>query len=1322
MKFSFTSYLLKITILAVVYCGVARLGHLFSLDVGRGTLAWLPAGIALAALYLYGYRLWPGVVVGAFIATVWTGAPLASALVVAASSTLGALVGVYLLRRVNFDPGLAHVRDVTALVFLGAGFSSLLSTTLDIIGLSLTGLVPWPAYFSNWWVWWLGDVMGVLIIAPVLFTWTGSPNFIDSGSATQRLEAGLVMLTGMAVGLVVFGNWPAPNRLSQLFIYLPFPILLWAGLRFGPPGAAIMNLVVNVMAVLGTVRGFSPFATTGLDENLFSLWMFMGTASVTALVTAAVTAERGQAGAALRQAQKELRESQAQLAGIIASAMDAMVTINETQHIVLFNTAAEQMFGHSAADIIGQPHDRLLPEQLQAIHRQHVERFGQTGITNRQLGHLGPLTAVRADGQKFLVEASISQVEVAGQKLYTAILRDVTENVQIQEALRQSETRYRSVVEEMPGLLCRFQPGGIVEYTNETHARTFGLEPDALIGQSFLSLIPEEYRPAVTAELEALTPESPVITHEHPVIVAGDEVHWQRWTNRALFDAAGQIVTYQAFGLDITEYKQAEIERDTVFRRNQALVKALGEIVYDWQAKQNEADWAGDYERILGYSAEEIGHDTESWISRIHPDDLNRALQEIDAAGQENRPYSQEYRFRQRDGSYKWMHDQGILFYDTQGNLEQVIGIFRDISERKQAEEALQQSEARYRAIVEDQTELICRSTPDQIITFVNDAYGRFFGRTPEELIGQSFLQLVPIENHQTIRDSHAGLTPENPVVTNEHQEFRGDGNLRWLHWADRGIFDQTGQLVEIQAVGRDITEQRQAQQQIAFQKTLLECELEASPDGILIVSAEREWLYYNQRFVDMWGLPPEIVAARSSSATLPYIRSLLVEPEIVMAGIEHLLNHPTETNRVELRLKNGRIFDRYSAPVVSTANENFGRLWSFRDITRERELESRLLQSQKMEAIGQLAGGIAHDFNNILVPIIGYVELGMMSLSPDDKLFGDLQHVREAAERAANLTQQILAFSRKQMLQMKVIDLNGLVVEFQQLFRSLIGEDIGLQMFLEPNLYPIKADKGQIEQVLLNLVVNARDAMPTGGALTLETANVYLDETYLKQYPGPQTPGHYVMLAISDTGNGMDSGTQQLIFDPFFTTKERSKGTGLGLATVFGIIKQHNGHIWVYSEPGKGATFKIYLPQTEEDTRKPVAPNLKTDLIYGTGTILVVEDEEMVRKLVCETLVSHGYEVIEAPSPADGLRLAAEAKEAIHLLLTDVIMPDINGRELYQKVTTFQPEIKVLYMSGYTDNIILPHGVLDEGINFLQKPFTIHTLTSKVKQVLSYS
>jgi len=389
-------------------------------------------------------------------------------------------------------------------------------------------------------------------------------------------------------------------------------------------------------------------------------------------------------------------------------------------------------------------------------------------------------------------------------------------------------------------------------------------------------------------------------------------------------------------------------------------------------------------------------------------------------------------------------------------------------------------------------------------------------------------------------------------------------------------------------------------------------------------------------------------------------------------------------------------------------------------DVTERRALEQQLRQAQKMEAVGRLAGGIAHDFNNLLMVISGYSEFLLDRIGPDPALRGPAQEIANAAERATSLTRQLLAFSRKQMLAPKIVDLNGVVTESLKMLTRLIGEDIDLVMVAGAEIGAAKADPGQIEQVIMNLAVNARDAMPHGGNLTIETANVTLDEEYARLH-APVTPGKYVMLAISDTGVGMDAETQSHIFEPFFTTKGL-KGTGLGLSTVYGIIKQSGGYIWVYSEPGKGTSFRIYLPRVsatgEAIAAEPTVAAAKPE--QALGTILLVEDESNLRRLARQYLENQGYTVLEAADGAAAIEVSSAHSGPIHLLLTDVIMPGMNGRELAHRLSALRPEIKVLYMSGYTENAIAHNGTLEEGITLLQKPFTLPTLKAKVREKLS--
>ncbi len=386
------------------------------------------------------------------------------------------------------------------------------------------------------------------------------------------------------------------------------------------------------------------------------------------------------------------------------------------------------------------------------------------------------------------------------------------------------------------------------------------------------------------------------------------------------------------------------------------------------------------------------------------------------------------------------------------------------------------------------------------------------------------------------------------------------------------------------------------------------------------------------------------------------------------------------------------------------------------RDITDYRRMQEQLLRSQRMEAIGTLTGGIAHDFNNLLMPILGYTEAVIEDLGPDHPNTEDLRMVQDAAARAARLTRQLLSFSRRQVLQLDVLDLNRHVLDLVKMLERIIGEDIELHTRLAPDLWPVKADAGQLQQVLMNLAINARDAMPHGGQLVVETQNASIGPDYARTHY-PMEPGDYVLLAVSDTGCGMDEATRERVFEPFFTTKR--EGTGLGLSTVYGIVKQHGGYIWVYSEPGQGTTFKIYLPRAADEAAPTPEPEIEEIETDAGETVLLVEDNEPVRILACTMLANLGYQPIEAKDPDEAIQVAATHQGPIHLLLTDVVLPRMNGKELYERLAAQRPDLRVLYMSGYSEETIAHRGILDAGVHYLQKPFSLRTLGREVKRAL---
>ena len=492
---------------------------------------------------------------------------------------------------------------------------------------------------------------------------------------------------------------------------------------------------------------------------------------------------------------------------------------------------------------------------------------------------------------------------------------------------------------------------------------------------------------------------------------------------------------------------------------------------------------------------------------------------------------------------------------------------------------------------------------------------------------------------------------------------------------------------------------------------------VERAPVGIYRSSPAGRFLSVNAALVRILGYDSAADVLRLDMA-----RDVYADP----AERQRLLDRDTYTDReydeVEAtwKRKDGRLLSvQLSVRAVRKGAGEVEYYETFvRDVTEQRRLQQQLVQSQKMEAVGRLAGGIAHDFNNLLTVITSYSDLLLQDLGGEDPKREDVEQVRKAAEGAAALTRQLLAFSRQQVLAPRVVSLSVVVQGVEKMLRRVIGEDVDLVTALDLNVGSVKADVGQLEQVLMNLAVNARDAMPTGGKLTIETANVEHDPDSAREREAAPVR-RCVMLAVSDTGIGMDEATKARIFEPFFTTKEPGKGTGLGLATVYGIVQQSGGFIWVYSEPGHGTTFKIYLPQVEAPLEGRAVGAAPGDLPRGTETILLVEDAAAVRAVTRQVLERQGYTVLEAAHGAAALQTAAGHPGPIHLLLTDVVMPVLSGRQLADQLARLRPDAKVLYASGYTDDAVVRHGVLEAGISYLQKPFTADSLARKVREVL---
>jgi PAS domain S-box-containing protein len=554
-------------------------------------------------------------------------------------------------------------------------------------------------------------------------------------------------------------------------------------------------------------------------------------------------------------------------------------------------------------------------------------------------------------------------------------------------------------------------------------------------------------------------------------------------------------------------------------------------------------------------------------------------------------------------------------------------------------------------------------------------------------------------------------LEHQTDATIYELEALGKDGRRVPLEVNTRLIYE-AGKAVGVQGIARNISERKQAEAALRMSEEKYRDLFEYANDVIYTHDLQGNFLSVNQKAEQITGyVRDEVVKLNIGQIIAPeYI-------ELAKSSIIKKLNGESTNTVYELEVicKDGskRALE-VNTRLIYQGQRPVGVQGIARDVSERKQLEEQLRQSQKMEAVGRLAGAVAHDFNNLLTAILGYSQLLLRRLDPNGPMRKELVEIEKAGQRAAALTNQLLAFSRKQVFQPQVLNLNLVVADIEKMLQRLIGEDIELRAILDPALGPTKADRGRIEQVIMNLVVNSRDAMPRGGQLTIYTANVELDDVHIEA-----KPGSYIMLAVADTGSGMDKETQSHIFEPFFTTKEPGKGTGLGLSTVYGIVKQSGGYITCQSEPRQGTVFRIYLPRIEEPSERLEGQMPMSEALLGHETILLVEDDDAVRELTHQMLEMNGYAVLEASNAQDALSICRQRTLPIPLLITDVVMPLTNGPELVQQVLQLRPETKVLYISGYTDNPLALRSKAEGSLPLLQKPFTPEGLTRKVREIL---
>ena len=871
--------------------------------------------------------------------------------------------------------------------------------------------------------------------------------------------------------------------------------------------------------------------------------------------------------------------------------------------------------------------------------------------------------------------------------------------------------RYRALLEAAPDAVIVVNQSSAIVLVNAQAEKLFGYRRSELMGQPAEILISERSRVQHNEQYSRFltsNSERPTVAGLELFGLRKDGSEFPAEIRLSPLDTNRGILISSAVR-DISDRRRTEED----LRRLASIVVCSDDAIIGKTLEGIITDWNAGAERIYGYSEKEaIGRPVTMLVPSDRANEIPAMLERIKRG--EVIDHFETLRIR-RDGKVFHMEITESPIKDATEKIVGTSSIGRDISVRKAAERNLIQMEAKYRGLLEAAPDAMVIVNQAGEIVLLNLQAEKQFGYLRDELLGQKVTTIIP-EGFAERLLTHGTGSAGDPIVPQmgtgiELYGRRKNGSDFPIEIMQSPLDGADGILVT--AAIRDITERKKREDDLSR----LAAVVESSDDAIIGQTVDGIITNWNGSAQRIYGYSAAEIVGRSNVILFP--------PDHIAENVE-MMEKIKRGERVErsdaLRLRKDGMtvhLGLVDAPIKNAESQVLGISTVARDLTQSRNMEEMLRQSQKMEAVGQLAGGVAHDFNNLLGVILGYTEFLLERLGPDDAWHNDVEQIQKAGIRAALLTRQLLAYSRKQVLQPKVLDLNSVVAATEDLLRRLIGENIELLVLLNPALGLVKADSGQLEQIIMNLAVNARDAMPSGGKLIIETSNVEIDEKYSSQHDSPM-PGPHVMLAMTDNGCGMDEKTKSHIFEPFFTTKEFGKGTGLGLSTVYGIVKQSGGFVWVYTEPGIGTTFKIYFPSVQP-IHEIESPTFKiNNIVKGSETILIVEDEAALLQVTRRSLEEAGYAILAARNPIEAIQIAESHPGPIHLMVTDVILPGINGAQLASQLSSLRPEMKVLFISGYTDHAIIRHGVLEPGLAFLQKPISPKTLIRKVGELLA--
>ena len=1016
--------------------------------------------------------------------------------------------------------------------------------------------------------------------------------------------------------------------------------------------------------------------------------------------------------------QEKLQESEERLNFLVNNSSDSLVLINADRSQRYVSPGAERITGYPVCELEGRTIDTLIhPDDLKnviAAWNEAVENPDKTvTVQYRHIHKTQGWVYSEAVARSFLVEPGINGV--------IASVRDITEHKRLERFLKD-------IITKNPMSMQILDQEGCTLEVNQSYELLFGSIPPA----SYSIFRDQQLRQSGMGELLDQLRNGAIVRFPDTYFNAHNSIPefpdvsaWIRIIGFPLNDSNEKPERFVLMHENITERKRAE---KATLNSNKLLQTIINTVPVRIFFKDRKLCYIG-CNKVF---AKDAGVENPDEI--IGKDDFQLAwkeqaeLYQADDLGVIESGISKLYYDEPQttpEGNQIWLRTSKVPLRNESNEIIGVLGMYEDITEHKKAEADKTRLLLRQRAILDNLPMMAWLKDTESHLEMINEPYAKACGHAIDDCIGKTDLDLFPEEMAKGyLADDHEVCVSGQKKHVEEM--ITSPDGIKWHHTYKTPIYDENGLIIGTAGIAQDITERKQAEEKLSYSRSLINAALESTADGILIIGLDGKIARWNQKFVDIFHVPAELLDVTVDDPVLSFVTAQMASPEDFLARVMELNAHPEESSEDTLRLANGRVIERYSQPL-KIKEKIMGRFWSFRDITErnqaaeERErLQGQLIQAQKMESVGQLAGGVAHEFNNMLGVILGHAEMAIDQIGQAEPLYGDLEQIRRAAGRSADITRQLLAFARRQNIAPRVLDLNETIEKQLKMLRRLIGENIDLLWLPVSDLWRIKADPSQIDQILTNLCINARDAITGIGRISVKTGNCFLDDNYRKTHAGCVS-GEYVLISVSDTGCGIDEQTLEHIFEPFFTTKDVGQGTGLGLAMVYGAVKQNKGFLDVASEPGEGTVFTIYIPRylATATTGQKTGDRGVTPAEGGRETILLVEDEPSVLQMTTRMLQRLGYSVLTASTPAEAIRLAEAPYVEIHLLLTDVIMPEMNGRDLAEQLLTINNGIKCLFMSGYTSDIIDNQGLLIEGMRFIQKPFSKNELASKIREML---